>query len=99
MISVYNAEKQELMGIYRNMNIVCIFIYGVRDSIYLKRLERALSCKYKITNDTKFDHPIAIRSAKKEHQLLLGDLDGITMDPYPKVHLTRFLGLKSNKFK
>lgn len=99
MISVYNAEKKELMGIYRNMNIVSVFIYGIKDPIYLKRLERALANKYKITKDTKFDHPIAIRSSSKEHKFLLGDLDGVTMDPYPKVHLTRFLGLKSNKFK
>jgi hypothetical protein len=99
MISVYNTEKKELMGIYRNLNIVSVFVYGVKDPIYLKRLERALSNKYKIIKDTKFEHPVAIRSSSLEQKMTLGDLDGVTMEPYPKVHSTTFLGIKSNKFK
>lgn len=99
MISVYNTEKKELMGIYRNLNIVSVFVYGMKEPIYLKRLERALANKYKITKDTKFEHPVAIRSSSLEQRMMLGDLDGITMSPYPKIYSTTFLGIKSNKFK
>jgi hypothetical protein len=72
-VAIYNADRQELIGIFRTPSLVARYIFNEFAKGKVNRVTNALSRKTKIM-DTKFDFYIACRYASAEQlQLLDGD--------------------------
>ena len=108
VLSLYNAEKKELIGIFNSNRTVVKYLYdkpfiaannskyGDKPNALNKLVFKCMATKERLIN-SRFDYPIAIRESKTEHKDLLGkDIFFIT-DSYKEPHLkTRLKGMTKN---
>jgi hypothetical protein len=97
MISIYNADKKELMAIFANTSLAASYVFGNYDSGGRVRLQRRLLDSYRIT-DSKFEHPVAVRYSNTKHVELLGEKHGIIFEGYPEVNVINIGGIKYTNF-
>lgn len=97
MISVYNAEKKELMAIFASTSMAASYIFGHFDAQARERLQKRICDKFRIS-DSRFSHPVAARHSPAKHIKLLADNHGLIFEGYREVKMMNIGGMKYTKF-
>lgn len=97
MISVYNADKKELMAIFANTSMAASYIFGQFDAQGRERLQKRICDKFRIS-DSRFGFPIAARHSSAKQIKILGDNHGVIFEGYPEVKLMNIGGMKYTNF-
>jgi hypothetical protein len=93
-VSIYNADKKELMAIFSLQSIAGKYIY--EDCVTDKRgkIHNHLMHKSRITK-SRFNFNIAVRYSTEEQIKILGVEDHKIFGEYPKMHITKIKGFTS----
>lgn len=80
-VVMYNADKQEIVGIFKTQGLTARYIFPLGTGGRNRRICDTFKLKTRIANS---DHgfKIALRFAKPEHIELLGDKDYIILNGY-----------------
>ena len=97
MVSVYNADKKELMAIFASTSMAASYIYGQFDANGRERIGKRLYDSFKIT-DSRFAFPLAVRRSQTKHKVLLGQNHGVIFEGYPQVKVINIGGIKYTNF-
>lgn len=97
MISVYNADKKELMAIFASTSMAASYIYGQFDANGRERVAKRLGDSFRIT-DGRFSFPVAVRHSQTKHKDLLGQNHGVIFEGYPQVKVINIGGIKYTNF-
>ena len=82
-IAAYNADKQELIGIFFNGGYVRRYFYQHNPTLKLtKDIPSFVTRKVKL-KDTSFNFFVALRFANKEQIEMLGSKDYVILNGYP----------------
>lgn len=76
MAAVYNAEKRELIAIFKSRTRASIFIFGFKNE---KSVRSKCQSKKRIT-DSRLGFEVAVRELTKSQELLLDGKDFILYD-------------------
>lgn len=83
-VAIYNAEKKELIGIFKDIKTCSNYIFEGKGISYTKKkLHENLRNKFAITG-SRFDFRLVVRLAKTEHRELLGDKVAVINRAYPR---------------
>jgi hypothetical protein len=97
MISVYNIDKKELVGIFASTSIAGCYVFGMFESRIRDRIQSGLTEKKRIYN-SRFDFPIAVRHSSNRHLQLLGLNHGVVFEGYPSASTINIGGIKYSNF-
>lgn len=97
MISIYNADKKELVAIFASTSMAASYIFGQFDASARERLQKRLIDKFKMTN-TRFEFPVAVRHASTKQVKMVGENDGVIFEGYPEVRTINIGGRKFTNF-
>jgi hypothetical protein len=82
-IVAYNADKQELIGIFFNGVYVRRYFYQNNPTLKLTKDISSFVMRKGKLKDTSFDFFVALRFANKEQIEMLGDKDYVILNSYP----------------
>jgi arylamine N-acetyltransferase len=95
-IVLYNADKQEMIGIFLTSATAMRYIYEMNKCGNTSNICSALKYKTKIRN-SRFDFPIAVRYANDEHKITLDNKNYKIMYDYPLPRDTKINGYDSSR--
>jgi hypothetical protein len=97
MISVYNIDKKELVGIFASTSIAGYYVFGMFEGKVTDRIRKGVTEKTRIFN-SRFDFPIAVRYSTNRHLELLGQNHGVVFEGYPSASTINIGGIKYTNF-
>jgi len=97
MVSIFNADKKELMAIFASTSMAASYIYGQFEGQSRDRVRKRLGDQFKIT-DSRFDFPLAVRHTSAKHKQILGENHGVIFEGYPEVKLMNIGGIRYTNF-
>jgi len=82
--AVYNADKKELIGLFKSRGCAAKYIFGHRNTSFIGDVSYAISRKYNLTpKTTKHPFKIAVRDLSDKQKELLGDKTYQMFNDYP----------------
>jgi hypothetical protein len=82
-IVAYNADKQELIGIFFNGSYVRRYFYQNNPNLKASKNISSFVMRKGKLKDTSFDFKVALRYANKEQIEMLGSKDYVIFNDYP----------------
>lgn len=82
-IVAYNANKQELIGIFFDGSYVRRYFYQHDPNLRINKNISSFVMRNGKLKDTSFDFYVALRYANKEQIEILGDKDYVILNDYP----------------
>lgn len=95
--SLYNTEKKELIGVFRNLALVSRYLFPNEGKYKYQRVYQSYSVKCKIHKGTIFNFPVTLRIANEKHLDILGDKDVYICPGYPDMSNAKIFGMKPHK--
>lgn len=80
-VVLYNAEKQEIVGIFKTQGLTARYIFPLIGSTRTRRICDTLKLKTRICN-SDLGFKVALRFAKNEQLEILGDKDYVILNGY-----------------
>jgi hypothetical protein len=83
-ISLYDTEKKQLLGVFKSIELSARYLFTNHSERHTSRMHHALSRKHKISHETIFDFPVAIRISNQAQKDLLGNKSCHIIQEYPQ---------------
>lgn len=95
-ITVYNADKQEVVGIFTTLTLVCKYFRPDQPQKAYSNFFDALKRKNHIRK-SRFDFKLALRHATQQQIIELGERPVVILNGYPEIEFNKLKGYDSTR--
>lgn len=96
VVTVYNADKKEVVGIFSMASLAARYLYNVKKNSSCQTIINCINRKSKV-NNTIFDFKVVVRNATPDQKIILGNESYVIFNGYQKPMESKMQGFSSTK--